>query len=536
MDIKYLIQVIMLVGCLVGLQGLAQEIPENGTVTFITSQSVYVRFNSTSQINIGDTLFVTDNGFAKPVLLVNNKSSNSCVCTRIADADLEISDSVFYKGKMVQEPIPDEIPPEAPVIASVPIGDTLKTAEEKAVGQQQIISGRLAVSAYLNFSNTPGGNSQRMRYTTSLNAKNIAGSKLSAEYYISFIHRSDHWDEIREDVLNGLKIYNLSLNYQFNESTRLLLGRKTNSKFSSVGAIDGIQFETGFKSFSFGIIAGSRPDYQNYGYNPDLFQAGGFISHDYKNGNGNMQNTLAFVDQENSWNTDRRFLYFQHYNTLVKNMYVFGSIEFDLYKMVDDRKTNTFNPTNFYLLLRYKIIKQLTISLSYSARNNIIYYETYKAMVERLLETSTLQGISLQAQYRPLPKLSLGVKGSYRDRKEDPKPSWNADGYVTYSQVPVIKISVTGSFTYMETNYINGMIFSAGITRDIIPGKLNGGISYRRAGYNFYTNELSTAQNMAEINLNWNIYKKLMMSVYYEGTFEKENKFNRVYLNVTQRF
>lgn len=533
---KYFVKIIMLLCCLSGFRSLAQEVSENGTVTYITSQSIYVRFNSTSQIAIGDTLFITDDGNARPVLVVNNKSSTSCVCSRISEYNLKVLDIVYYKTEKVEEPIPEKIINEEPLLVAVPIPDTAETTEEKTLRRQQDISGRFAVSAYLNFSNTPGGNSQRMRYTTSLNAKNIGGSKLSAEYYISFIHRSDHWDDIQEDVLNGLKIYNLSLSYQFNENTRLLLGRKTNPYLSSVGAIDGVQFVAGIKSFSFGVVAGSRPDYQNYGYNPDLFQVGGYIGHEYKTDKGNMQNTLAFIDQENSWNTDRRFIYFQHSNTLLKNLYFFGSVEFDLYEYVDGQSSPTFNPTNFYLLVRYKVIKQLTLSLSYSARNNIIYYESYKEMVERLRQTSTLQGISLQAQYRPLPKLSIGAKGSYRFREEDLRPSWNADGYVTYSQVPVVQISVTGSFSYLETCYISGTIFSAGISRDIIPGKLNGGLNYRHVDYNFYTSESSVLQNMAEINFSWNIYKKLMMSVYYEGTFEKGNKFNRVYFNVTQRF
>jgi len=62
------------------------------------------------------------------------------------------------------------------------------------------------------------------------------------------------------------------------------------------------------------------------------------------------------------------------------------------------------------------------------------------------------------------------------------------------------------------------------------------GINYRYVDYSFYTNENSVAQNMAEINLNWNIYKKLLFSVYYEGTFERQNKYSRIYLNLTQRF
>jgi hypothetical protein len=508
-----------------------------GTVTFITSQNVYVRFSSTESLNTGDTLYLKNDSLMVPALVISSKSSTSCVCTPLADIRLNISDKLFSQADKAGPDQLPVIPTWQPVLQESPIPDSASTAAPIGTKKpEQDISGRASISSYLNFSNTPGGNTQRMRYTLSLNAKNIAGTRLSGEGYVSFIHNSGRWDEIQENVLNGLKIYNLSLNYAFSENTRLVAGRKINPKLSGMGAIDGFQFETRLRSFTIGAVAGFRPDYSDYGFNGNLFQAGAFVSHDYTGPNGNMQSTLAFIDQENGWNTDRRFLYFQHFNTILKNLYLFTSVEFDLYRYIDDQKSTTFDPTNFYILLRYKVIKPLTLSLSYSARNNIIYYETYKSMVDRMLESSTLQGVTFQAQVRPVPKLSVGAKAGYRSRKEDPRPSWNADGYITYSQVPFLKVSATASFTYTESSYISGNIFSAGISRDILPGKVYCGINYRYVDYSFYTNESSLAQNMAEVNLNWNIWKKLLMSLYYEGTFERQNQFNRVYINVTQRF
>ena len=62
----------------IGLKGQRQASPLEGTVSFITSKNVYVKFDRTDQIEIGDTLQLaaTDS----PCLLVSNKSSSSCVC------------------------------------------------------------------------------------------------------------------------------------------------------------------------------------------------------------------------------------------------------------------------------------------------------------------------------------------------------------------------------------------------------------------------------------------------------------------------
>jgi hypothetical protein len=249
-----------------------------------------------------------------------------------------------------------------------------------------------------------------------------------------------------------------------------------------------------------------------------------------------MQSTLGFIEQKNQSKTDRRFLYFQHINSLVKNLYFFGSAEMDLYKVVDGQAENTFNLTNLYLSLRYRVIRQLSLALSYSARQNIIYYETYKDFVERLLESETLQGWRFQINYRPVKNLSLGVTAGYRFRKEDPKPSQNLYAYMTYSRIPGLNAAVTFSATLLETSYISGNIYSLGLTRELVPGKLNGGLKYRYVDYLYTNSETTQIQNIGEANLTWRIYKKLSLSVYYEGTFEKQFNFNRIYVNLSQRF
>ena len=156
-----------------------------------------------------------------------------------------------------------------------------------------------------------------------MNAQNIGNSKLSAEVYIDFVHKINEWSEIKADIFNGLKIYNLALNYEFNKNNKIWLGRKINPRISNMGAIDGLQYELRLKSFTIGVVGGFRPDYLNYSFNAKLLQFGGYLGHDYSNKNGSMQTTLAFINQMNNGKTDRRFAYFQHTNALIKNLYFF---------------------------------------------------------------------------------------------------------------------------------------------------------------------------------------------------------------------
>jgi len=509
-----------------------------GNVTYITSQHVYVRLSSTEDISEGDTLYTRQGDIDVPALQIKNLSSVSCVCVPLLTDAFKVSDVVYAYLKIdnTSEGLEEQASIDTTQITSVLEVDSSQEDSAKKGQLKQEISGRLSVSSYSNFSNEVSPWSQRMRYTFSMRATNLGDSKLSAESYLSFAHTNTNWEDVKANIFTGLKIYNLSLKYDFTESMHLSLGRKINPKLSSVGAIDGLQFEKQFRAITVGAIIGSRPDYEDFGVNLDLLQYGVYLGHELAGKKGNMQSTIAFIEQTNRSMTDRRFAYFQHTNMLIKNLFLFASAEVDLYKKVDEVQETIFDLSNTYLSLRYRIIRPLSVGLSYSNRNPIIYYETYKDFLERLLESEALQGWRFRIKYRPAKYLFIGVNAGYRFRKEDPRPSKNLNGTLTYSHVPGIGASVTLSSTWLETSYINGMVYGAGISRDLVPGKLNGGLKYRYVDYLYINSELALVQNVVEANLSWMIYRKLSLSVFYEGTFEKELPYHRLYINLSKRF
>jgi hypothetical protein len=541
---RYLTLIILLVflGSNLKSQTIGEKI--DGSVTFVTNQNVYVKFQSTEKITAGDTLYFSQEGNLVPALKVINLSSISCVCIPISSQVFKVGDVITSKSKtQAVTPLGQVVTKQETPLPTEQLRDSLPVAQKEV---KQDVYGRISIASYTNFSNAEADDSQRMRYTLSLNVKNIAKSKLSFESYLSFVHSNTNWNDVQDNLFNGLKVYNLSLRYDFNETTSLTFGRKINPNLSSVGAIDGLQFEKRFKSISVGAFVGSRPDYNDYSYSFKLLQYGVYVGHNYQKEKKNMQTSIAYIEQQNDGNTDRRFVYFQHANSMLKKVYFFGSIEADLYGEVKNTDTatseinykseTTFKLSNLYLLLRYNILRNLSMSFSYSARQNIIYYETYKDFLDRLLENQTLQGYRLMVNYRPVKNLSLGVKGGYRYRTNDPEPTKDLYGYMTYSRVPGINVAATLSVTILETSYMNGNIYSLGLTRDLVPGKVSAGLNYRYVDYNFRNAETPLVQNIGELDITWRIIKKLSFSVYYEGTFEKEVTFSRIYANLGYRF
>ncbi|MBK7029734.1 MAG: hypothetical protein IPH45_11185 [Bacteroidales bacterium] len=533
-----LIIIVLILGNNISGQELSSFV--EGVISYTTSQNIYVKFETTDGIKAGDTLFrIKGNDFI-PALIVSELSSISCVCVPVGSDKYSVGDKV--SGKVTRDNIPvnkieNIVPPATPVAktTNTPAKDSINTEPT------QRISGRIALASYSNFSNVSDF-SQRMRYNFSMNAVNIGGSNLSGETYISFVHRLKEWGEIRNDVFNGLKIYNLALSYDFNKKVKVWVGRKINARLSNAGAIDGAQVEVKLKSFSAGLVGGSRPDYLNYSFNPSLLQMGGYLAHDYHSGDKTMQNSIALVEQKNKGLTDRRFAYFQHTNNLIPGLFLFGSLEADLFNKSRNIQDSSYSVdqklklSNMYFTARYKFSKQVSMSLSFSSRKNIIYYETYKDIIDRLLEEARTQGYMAQFNYRPMKNLTFGVNAGYRTNKQDPHPSKNVYAYATYNNVPWLKAAATVSATFLETGYLSSSIYSAGLSRDLLPGKLYGGINYRWVKYKFLSAETPLVQNMAELNLTWRMMKKLNFSVNVEGTFEKSRNYERVYLSLTQRF
>lgn len=510
-----------------------------GKVSYITPQNIYVKFEIAGMVKPGDTLFIRKNEELIPLFIAESVSSTSCVGKVNEQTGLKISDAVFLRRKKTEKKVEKEIVPtlldrEQKEVASETIKiNTQKPASE--LSRKQKIRGRLGASSYSSFSNSSEIN-QRMRYTFSLSADHISDSRFSTDAYIMFTHKLNHWADIRENIFTGLKIYSLSMNYDITKNAHVVLGRKINSRIASIGAIDGLQTEVSFSNFTMGAIVGTNPDYTDYSFNKNLFEYGGYISHDIKSKTGNLSNSVAFFQQTNHGNIDRRFAYFQHDNSLIKNLNLFASAELDLYSLQNGLPTNSVSLTSLYLSARYRFSRKLYAFISYDARKNVIYYETFKNYLDQMLEDATRQGYQFRMNYNPYKSINSGISGGYRFRKNDINPMYNVNGFLTFNQVPWIDASVSLSTNWMKSSYVDGLIYGIRIYRDLIPSKLSTGVFYRLVDYNYLNTSSKSLQHMAEFELSWQFSKKFSLSANYDGTFEKSNQYNSIYINLIKRF
>lgn len=512
-----------------------------GVVSYRTAQNIYVKFQSTKSILVGDTLFLQNEGMLIPGLVVNNISSTSCVGRPLSDQPIEAGTRMIARVKATPKPqLADTLIVQSPLAAQLEEA-TEKAAsdqpeEEKVITEKSELKGRISAAAYINFAENPLANKQRMRYTLSANSRRIGQTGLSAEVYMSFRHTLDEWEEVKDNFKRAFKVYSLALEYDFGRGARIWAGRKINFSISNIGAVDGIQAEKRWKKAFVGALVGSRPDISNYGYNPQLFQYGAYVGNIVEGKNGTMQNTLAFVEQRNSSMTDRRFAYFQHLNSMIKRISIFTSFEFDLYKLENDQPKNTLDITSIYFSLRYRMSDKLSFFGSYDARNNVIYYESYKNFIDQLLEEETRQGVRFSFNYRPWKKITIGSNAGYRFQNDNPGVSKNLNTYVTVSRIPGLQIAATASVLFIQSAYLKGAIYGIRASRDIVKGKLFGEIEYRTVQYNYKNVENPLNQSIFGVNLSWRITKLLSLSANYEGELQNKAINSRIYTNLIQRF
>lgn len=505
-----------------------------GKVSYSNAQNIYVTFNSTEGIKEGDTLYLRSSSIYEPAVVVKFSSSISCVCQPLISNLWNIDTPLFFKKEvpaLVEETSQDTL-----IIISEPepLVDTPDSVALKPNLFEQKLRGRLSTSSYTGIEDFQELTSQRMRYSFSLYANHIKDSRISFQNYITFRHKWEDKIQNTDQFFDALKIYNLAIGFKPNERNEFWLGRRVNNHITNIGAIDGIQYAHVVGNYSFGGFAGTRPDYRDYRISTELPQFGAYVAHQKDLKNGYTKSTISVVEQRNHGFTDRRFLYFQHSNSIIKKLHMFSSFEVDLFKSQNGEASSAFLPRSLYVSLRYRPNRKFSIYGAYDNRRRVIYYESYKHLVDQLLEEETRQGFRLRMRYRLTKKLSLGASGNYRFQTNS-VATRNLYGYLGITRIPGIKLNARFSYNYLETSYLQGQIFGLRANRDLIRGKLSSSFNFRHVRYLYKSSESHLNQSIAGINLSWRIKKTISLSLNYEGSFQPDRNYSRIYVNVVKR-
>lgn len=512
--------------------GIAQRSSQelSGEVTFLTSRNIYVKFARTDEIQPGDTLRLATNH--SPCLKVENKSSTSLVCVVINGCQIEKGDLVTYQ---IKERPASVIPVEEAAVETEKPDPREESGEEDEPEIKQKIRGRISVAENSNIGDMRDDRHRLMARFT-LNADNIAGSGFSVESYMNYRRIFTGKDTTFSLPTTFFRVYNLALRYDFPDLT-IAVGRRINPRISSIGAIDGIQFEKRWSNLYLGFIAGSRPDLFSFGYNSSLMEFGGYAGLQTNTDGFRSMTTVGLIEQYNNTNTDRRYAYFQHSSTVAQKLNLFSSVELDLYGLVDSLPVTNLRLTNLYVSAVYRINRAISLMASYDSRKRIVYYETFQTEIERLLDDDIArQGIRLRLNIRPAKYVSVGISASRRFQSDLQNQSENLNGYVSLSKIPGVGGRLSVSYNHNSSQYLTSTALSVRHSRSFFDNKLSADFYYRMGGYTYLNSETPFLQHYVGTDLSYNISRKILISAAVErATFNGEKNY-RLQFKLVNRF
>jgi len=516
--------------CCLSLNVFGQNKKEvlKGKVTFVTSKNVYVRFESTALIKVGDSLKLANSSTS--CLLVKNKSSKSLVCVIIGNCEVK-KDAVvefFYHKTFVKSQIIRQQKNENTKTTVVKKSNNVKDLEN--------ISGKISLATYSNFY-ANRDNKHRVMARFSMYADHINNSNFSFETYLNY----------RNEVAGGkrnfspnkypFKVYNMALKYNDKDNLFITVGRKINNKTSSLGAIDGLQVEKHFGQNYVGVISGFRPDITSYTFNSKLFQYGVYVGRQTQSANIFSQTTLGFIEQRNGGKVDRRYTYFQHSSNLFNSLSLFSSLELDIYNKVNGIVSNNFRLTNLYLSARYRFSRKANLSLSYDSRKRIIFYETFQSDIERLLSDDIArQGLRLRLNTKPFKFVNAGISYSTRFQSDSQNKSENINVYASMYRIPNIGGSFSINYNRNTSNFLESNIISVRHSRMAFKNRLSTTYYFRFVNYNYTSTESGNNYYYFGTDLSININRSLRLGVYAEyvkSDIENNYRFNT---KIVQRF
>lgn len=531
--IKEIFVIVIMYSFVVCGQETMKEI-KSGVVSFKSSQNIYVKFDNTNKMQAGDTLFIKEINLYKPALIIKFLSSTSAAGELIIKQDVKIDDQLF-----AFIPKDNNTTHINSIIDSV--GNKTVTLPPKEIpvkrnfmSERKNYRGRVSIQSFSSMANfNDEGDDQRWRYSVMFNTEDIDGSALSLSNYFIFSYRNKDISDFKNNVPQYLKVYDLAVKYKLDETSELWGGRHLNRRISNISSIDGLQYEKNFSSFYAGAIAGARPDFIDMSFNFKLFEYGAYLGRVDSLENGYIENTFAVMEQTNNFRTDRRFLYLQHSNNIISNLNVFFSSEVDLFEKIRNQSKNTFSLTGLFLSARYAPLREVSFSLSYDARKDVIYYETYRSFADSIIERETRQGFRAGVNLRMFNNLFAGINAGYRFQKSDSKPSSNYNLFLSYALIPVVEIVPSASFTKIQSSYIDGDLWGVRLSKSIFDiSDLS--FEYRNSMYKFVSGDLM--QQIFSIDLSTKVWDYFYLTASYEGTFEKTRTWGRAIFDFTARF
>lgn len=543
--------ILLLVGAAASAWAQTDTIKTEGSVTFLSGDNAYIRFESTSNIALGDTLF-TD---GKPCLQVVQKSSFSTVCKTLLGLDCAPEIGQVYEHRIINitpkpkkadknrsEDEPGEVITPAPAISSSP-SPAVKEEKKKrtmAAGERRYARVSAAYNGVASPDTSRGGY-LRSVYRAQVDWERIQGTPFSVEGYLQYQEYGNFLNRTADIASRPSRwnVFNAALSYDNQRSFAASLGRKVNRRVSSLGAMDGLQVEGRYNNAFAGAVAGYRPNFNTFGIDLDRLQYGAYVGWESSGASRHTSFSSGVIEQTYKGLIDRRYLYFQGSHRQ-GDLYLFSSAQADLYANFDTASAQQlFDVKQFYFSARYRWSRQFNIFASYDSRERIIFYETFDTEVEQLLaDANARNGWRVRVQWMPWDFLRLNASYNYRTEKSTDNFSDNMQVGATLHGLPWTGGVLTLLGQRNTSRYLNSDIATVRYSRNL------GQKGPQIMAYSRYLNYRRPQNDVMEFNtqwyhglqLNWSLAYDLQLGLMGEYSINGDRENYRFQAQIIKRF
>jgi hypothetical protein len=391
---------------LFGQASLSEKITIQGTVSYQTGINTYVKFEQTRPIQIGDTLFNASN----PCLLVQAKSSTSCVCVLINGCSLHIGDTLeyFYFDKIVvqqEEPTPS-LSDTNSTIQSLP-KDSIKINEP-------VTSGSLSFSTLAQQSLWSEANRTNLRqiirfgvshHFMFLGKPSILNLNGNYQHYYSNLP-SNYPSAGRLNIFQG------SIDQQLNSQLRLSVGRSFQANgLSTFGILDALRVQYSQNKWQFESLVGFLPHLGTFGI--DLKQqliGTSFVYAKSTQGKYLQFGFGTYLQLKNGL--------FDRFTTASQGVLNVGKLQ-GYFSSDIDLSAKSVRLNNLFVSSQWMISKKWQLFLSYDARQHFILWNSYnQSLIDDLLDNAVQQGLRVRIQYRAGANTILSLHVTNRFNKQ----------------------------------------------------------------------------------------------------------------------
>jgi hypothetical protein len=94
--------------------------------------------------------------------------------------------------------------------------------------------------------------------------------------------------------------------------------------------------------------------------------------------------------------------------------------------------------------------------------------------------------------------MTMGLTSNYRDFTNDVKPTKNTSSFLSFNELPILKVAATLTYTNLTTSYLQGGIYGIRLDKNLLSGKLYTSVGYQKVDFQYQANASDLKQQIGQ--------------------------------------